>query len=109
MKVKIGKKHINVKVATSFYDRLTGFIGQTNINSGILFPSCNSIHTYFMKEAIDVIALNERNEIVFKVIALPKNKVFKVNRQQKNTSILELPANSTASLKVGSKIVFENF
>ncbi len=109
MKLKLNKKHINIKVAESFYARLTGLIGKTNIDYGILFPKCNSIHTYFMKEPIDVIALNQNNEIIFKVEALPPNKVFKVQKKVQNTAILELPHNSSQNLKLGQKIKFENW
>lgn len=109
MKLKLGKKHLNIKVATSFYDRLVGLMGQKNIDYGILFPKCNSIHTYFMKEPIDVIALDNNNKIIFKIVALPKNKIFKVDKKQRSTAILELPANSSTSLKLGDKINFENW
>ena len=109
MKLKIGNKHITIKEAITFYDRLTGLMGKKNINYGILFKNCNSIHTFFMQEEIDVVALNQNNEIIFKVVALPKNKVFKVSKPQKNTTILELPKNSSITLNVGQKIKFENW
>lgn len=64
------------------------------------FPKCNSIHTYFMKESIDIIGLDENNEVIYKYENLPKNKVVKINYDRKKTSILELPAYSSKKLKL---------
>ena len=62
MKVKIQKNVIEVKEAKDFKTRLLGFMGQKNIQTGILFPNCKSIHTFFMKEHIDVIGLDEKKQ-----------------------------------------------
>ena len=34
-------------------------MGKKNITYGMFFPGVSSIHTYFMKESIDVIGLND--------------------------------------------------
>lgn len=46
-------------VADSFFLRLRGWIGKTRAESGegILFPSCTSIHMWFMSMPIDVVFL----------------------------------------------------
>lgn len=46
--------------ASGFFTRLIGFMGKTRIpgERGILFPSCRSIHTFFMQVPIDVIFLD---------------------------------------------------
>ena len=46
-------------VAESFISRLRGWIGKTraDLGEGILFPSCSSIHMYFMSMPIDVVFL----------------------------------------------------
>jgi len=107
MYLKINKNEYKIVLANSFYKRLTGFIGKNNIDYGILFPKCNSIHTYFMRENIDVIGLDENNEVIYKYENLPKNKVIKINNERKKTSILELPANSTKKIKIGTIILLE--
>lgn len=107
MKLKINNKYIDIKVAESFQERLKGFMGETDINYGLLFPKCNSIHTFFMKEAIDVIGLNENNEIIFIERNCTKNKIIKINHQLKKTSILELPKNTCLNLKIGEGLFFE--
>lgn len=83
-----------------------GFMGKTNINYGILFPKCNSVHTFFMKEEIDIIGLNEKNEILFIERNCSKNKIIKINSPIKKTSILELPKNTSFSLNIGNTIHF---
>lgn len=104
MKMNLNNKYIDIKVATSFKDRLIGLMGKTNIDYGILFPNCNSIHTYFMKEPIDVIALDNDFNIIFIENSLSPNKIYSVKRKLNKTQILELPQNSTSSLKLGQKI-----
>ena len=46
-------------VAESFISRLRGWIGKTraDFGEGILFPSCSSVHMYFMSMPIDVVFL----------------------------------------------------
>ena len=54
-----------------------------NINYGLCFPKCNSIHTFFMKEKIDVIMTDIDYNILYiyknlspSKIILPKKKVY---------------------------------
>ena len=75
---------------------------------GILFPKCNSIHTFFMKENIDIIGLDENKEVIYKYENLPKNKIIKINNERKNTSILEMPQNSTKKIRIGTILILEN-
>lgn len=108
MYLNTNKNKYNIIIAKSFYKRLTGFMGKKNINYGLLFPKCNSIHTFFMKENIDIIGLDENNEVIYKYENLPKNKVIKINNSRKKTSILELPANSTTKIRIGTLLILEN-
>lgn len=104
--LKTNKKEYPILIADSFYKRLTGLIGKTNIDFGMLFPKCNSIHTYFMKENIDIVGLDENNEVIYKYENLDKNRVIKINYDLKKTSILELPANSSKKIKIGTILIF---
>jgi len=107
MKVVLDNKKIDIKIANDFKTRLLGLMYKKNINYGILFPKCNSIHTFFMRESIDVIALNENNKIVFLKCNVKKNKIINIKNNYKKTSILELPKNTSKSLKIGDKLSFE--
>lgn len=108
MKLKIGKKSYDIEVAKSFPKRLKGLMGKTNIDYGMLFPKCNGIHTYFMKENIDIVGLDENNEVIYKYQNLEPNRVVKIKNVQNKTSILELPANASQKIKFGSILIFEN-
>ena len=79
MYLKLGKNKYNIIIAKSFFKRLIGLMGKKDINYGMFFPKCNSIHTFFMKENIDVVGLDENNEVIYKYENLPKNKVIKIN------------------------------
>lgn len=106
MKLKIGKQIIDIKVANTFFKRFKGFMGKKNINYGILFKHTSSIHTFFMKENIDVIAIDNHNKVIYKAINIPKNKILTIHNKTKNTSILELPANTSIKVKIGDYLSF---
>lgn len=82
-------KSIKIKECQTFFDRFAGFMGKTNIKSGLLFNHCSSIHTFFMKENIDVIMLNKENKILYYYQNLPKNKVILPKKNVLKT--IELP------------------
>lgn len=81
-------------------------MGKKNIQYGMLFPACNSIHTFFMKEEIDVVGLNQNNEVIFIERNCQKNKIIQIHTPIKKTSILELPKNTSFSLKIGDVLHF---
>lgn len=55
-----------LEIANTFFSRFWGLMGKKNLDlaSGILFPNCNSIHTFFMKFPIDVILLSREGRVV---------------------------------------------
>lgn len=107
MKLLLNKTYIPIMEASSFQERLQGLIGKRNINYGMFFSNCNAIHTFLMQEAIDVIGLNEQMEIIFIKQNVTPNKIIKIHHPIKKTSILELPFNTSYSLKLGDKLFFE--
>ena len=72
-------KNITIKEAKSFKDRLIGLMFKKNINYALLFDRCNSIHTFFMKENIDVIMCDKDNNILYFYKDLKKNKIILTN------------------------------
>lgn len=106
MYLKTNKEKYEIIIADNFHKRLMGLMGKKNINFGMLFLKCNSIHTYFMKENIDIVGLDENNEVIYKYENLPKNRIIKINYDIKKTSILELPANSSKKIKIGTILIF---
>ena len=53
-----------------------GFMGKKNIDNSLMFNKCNGIHTFFMKENIDVIMCDNNNKILFYYKDLKKNKII---------------------------------
>jgi len=76
MKLVFKNKELKLRECKSFFSRLLGFMFKKNINSALLFDKCNSIHTFFMKENIDVIMCDKDNIILFFYKDLTKNKII---------------------------------
>ena len=104
MQIIIDKKKINLKYANTFQLRLCGLIGKRNINYGIIFPNCNSIHTFFMKEEIDILMLDENYQIKYIFKDFKKNRIL----YRKNIKYtIELPKNSIKNLKINDYVKIE--
>ena len=108
MKLKIDSKYINIKKCNTYFTRLIGFIGKKNIDYGLFFSKCNSIHTLFMREAIDVIGLDENNKVIFKKECVDPYKFININYKNNKTSILELPKNTSLNIKINDVLCFED-
>lgn len=76
MKLIYENKEIKLIECKSFFKRLMGFMFKKNINHALLFNKCNSIHTFFMKENIDVIMCDKENNILYFYKKLTKNKII---------------------------------
>jgi len=98
-------KNIKLKECTKFFERFLGFMGQKNINNALLFNHCSSIHTFFMKENIDVIMLNNNNEILYYFPNLPKNKIILPKKNV--TKTIELPTDYFQFI-IHDKIIIDN-
>ena len=95
--------------ATSFYARFLGLMGRSELpfGEGLPLDPCNSIHTFFMRIAIDALFLDAGGKVSKAFPALPPWRVtgvyFKVR------SVLELPAGTVAGSGTveGDELVFE--
>jgi len=94
-------KNIEVKVCNNFFDRFKGFMFTKNINNGLCFPKCNSIHTIFMIKPIDVIMTDKD----YKVLYVFKNvKPYRIILPKKNVYYtFEFPINKL-DFKINEKI-----
>ncbi len=78
----IKNKNIEIKEYHNHFKKLKGLMFKKNINYGLKMR-CNGIHTFFMKEDIDVVATNKSGMILhiwynvkpWRVI-LPKKNVY---------------------------------
>lgn len=108
MYIIINKEKINVKKAITMKDKIQGLMFKNNINYGLFIPNCNHIHTFFMKDNIDVLFLNQKNVVIYKYQNMPKNRTFKVYEDINKTSVLELPKNTSQKVRIGDILVFES-
>ena len=99
---------MKIIVADTFKDKLLGLMNKTNIDYGLLIKNCKSIHTYFMKEPIDVLLLDKDNRILFINRNVKKNKIL-IYHTKKESNILELPNNTSINLKVNDIVDLNNF
>ena len=101
MKLIYENKEIKLIECKSFYNRLMGFMFKKNINNALLFNKCNSIHTFFMKENIDLIMCDKDNNILYFYKNLKKNKVI---LPKKNVyKVFETPGNYF-DIKINTKM-----
>lgn len=102
----LNEEKIKVIKANNFLKRLIGLTFKEDFDYGMYFKYTKSVHTFFMKTNIDIIGLNNENEVIFKAMNIPKNKIITINNFIKNTSVLELPSNTSKSIKIGQKLTF---
>lgn len=98
------KKSIKLIECKSFFSRLKGFMFEKNIDKALLFDRCNSIHTFFMKENIDVIMCDKNNTILFYFNNLPKSKIIWPKKGVKK--VFETPSNYF-NVEIGKKMIIK--
>lgn len=75
MKLILDDKKLLLKDCTKFKNKLLGFMFKKNINYTLRFK-CKAIHTFFMREKIDVIVTNKDNKVLFIYNNFKKNKII---------------------------------
>lgn len=55
-----------VRIANTFWSRLVGLLSRSSIDGseGLLIVPCASIHTFFMRFAIDLVFLDKKNRVL---------------------------------------------
>lgn len=104
MKLVLDDKEINLIECKSFYSRFKGFMFTKNIDKALLFDKCKSIHTFFMRDNIDVIMCDKDNNILYYVKDLAKNKVILPKKGVKK--IFETPSNYF-DIEIGKKMIIK--
>ena len=91
MKIIVNNKEYNVIEANNFIKKFIGLMGKKNINKGMFFPKTNSIHTFFMRDNIDVIMINKDKKIIYYQTSVKKNKII-IKKEAHDT--IEFPKNT---------------
>lgn len=89
---------------TTFRKRLIGLMFKKDkIDYGLCFPKCNSIHTFFMLQPIDVVMTDINHNIKY---IYSNYKPFKIILPKKGVYYTyELPVFSSKNLKVNDKFL----
>ena len=82
---------IQIKTCNNIFNRFLGLMFKKNIDYGLCFPKCNSIHTFFMKVSIDVIMTDKNYKILYIFNNLKPNKIILPKKNVYYT--FELPIN----------------
>lgn len=94
---------MKIITAKTYMQKLTGLMGKKNINYGMFFPEVSSIHTFFMKESIDVIGLNDAMIVTSIYENVKPNKIL-ILKNANHT--LELPKGESKHYHIGQKVKF---
>lgn len=92
-----------VEVAQTFSKRLIGLMGRCSMidGQGLYFPGCKSIHSFFMKFAIDVLFLDKEMKITKMVNCLKPYRVAFAPLKTRNTLELSCGVLEKHDLSVG--------
>ena len=101
----VDNQKFNLDIANTFKKKLIGLMGKKNIQKGLFFPKTHSIHTFFMKEDIDIIMIDKNNNIVYYKKNLKRNKII-IKRKAYHT--IELPKNSLKNIVLNEQILIKN-
>lgn len=104
MKLIYDNKEIELINCKSFFKRFKGFMLKKNIDKALLFDKCNSIHTFFMRENIDVIMCDKNNKVLFYYRNLGKNKVILPKKGVRK--VFETPGNYF-NIVIGKKMIID--
>ena len=96
-------KTLKVHVADTFKKRLLGYMFQrTPKYDVLLIQPCNSVHTFFMGFAIDVLFLSKENVIIHRRRAVEPGKIIMPVEGARR--VLEAPAGTFENYVVGEKL-----
>ncbi len=98
----INNKEYGIIICKNIKDKFIGLMfKKKKIDKIYVFKNCSSIHTFFMKQNIDVCMLDKDNKVVLLKESVYKNKII----YHKNAKItLEMPLNTAKYLKLNEKI-----
>ena len=106
MKVKVGKKYLNVNLVYGFFDKLKSlkFVLET-IEEVFLFPNCKAFNTYFFCQRVDIIMTDVNNKILYMYPKIKTEKRIHYKRKVHNTYIF--PLDSCKEFKIGDTLVIK--
>lgn len=86
----------DARIARGYWSRLVGLLGRSSLPAGeaLVLEPCSSVHTAFMRFAIDVVYYDRERRVV-KVV--PKLRPFRMSGALRaSCSVIELPGGTVA-------------
>lgn len=65
MTIKYDNETIKIKVCNNIFNKFTGLMFKKTIDKNLCFTKCNSIHTFFMFQPIDVVMTDKNYKILY--------------------------------------------
>lgn len=90
--------HEKIDVASSFFERCKGLIGETNISRGLIIPTSLGIHTFLMHEPIDVIVVDKNKYVKEVKTDLYPNRAFLL--PWASAYVIELPRKTCTKIDI---------
>lgn len=90
-------------IASSFFARLIGLWGKTKLadDEGLLLVPCSSVHTFWMRFPLDIIALDRQAAVLAVRSNIPPGRMVGLPRGTQ--AVIEVPGGS-ALLKEGERL-----
>lgn len=102
MYINVNNKRIEIVKYSKVWNKFWGLMFRKNtIDKGYYFCKCNNIHTFFMRQNIDVCMIDRNNRIVLLKENVGKNRIV-ICLKAKHT--LELPLGTCKHLKVNEQL-----
>lgn len=95
---KNGALMLEADCADGFFTRLRGLMWKSPIERGLLLEPCADIHTFFMREPIDVVFLSGDGTVLRIIGAMGKNRMS--GRVPGAKAVLELPSGEAGELAI---------
>ena len=96
-----------VELAATFWRRLVGFmLRRVPDGTGLLFPQCNSIHTFLLLDPLDVLFLSESGVVVEAVEGLKPWRLVPPVRGATHTLEMAAGAIRRSGTERGDKVMF---
>src|SRR5574344_1706565 len=97
----INDKKYNIITCRSFKKRFMGLMFRKKIISDIyMFPKCSKIHTFFMRQNIDICILDKSFNIIYLCYNVGKNRLI----LKKGYYTLEMPSGLSKYLALGEEL-----
>lgn len=96
-----GGNACEVIIADTMLQRLRGLLFRPNWKGGMLLPT-KSIHTFFMKQSIDVFFLDRHGRVVQSILDLRPWRISPIVSKAK--MVVEVPSGKLGDMMIGNRI-----